>query len=354
MPIDFTPTEEQRLLRARAREFARDVLSGVGPATRHLPAAEERHRATLPFYQQMVEVGFLRQLVPEELGGDGTGAVTVAILAEELIAGDPSAALSLFSTSLGLAPVLRGRTPEQPATPPHPVSQDAGRTGGVPGVQRTGRQCQLRLRRARYRAVYDHATPRPTLDHRRQQAAGVGCHGLGRNRADPDDRRVPRRGGALTGGVAGRRRRRGVDRGAADHRLIRSARPPGPAASAVRPRRRDGAGRQHHRRTRHRAHVDQCRVRGRRRRGVCRPGDARLSHSRWTSPAPTAAAGRCRSSTTRAWPSCSRTSRRASRRPGRWPGGPAWPRTCATRTPRSAASTPRFSAPRRRCSRSSI
>ncbi|GAA5142987.1 acyl-CoA dehydrogenase family protein [Pseudonocardia adelaidensis] len=113
MPIDFTPTEQQRLLRARAREFARDVLSGVGPATRHLPTAEERHRATQPFYQQMVEAGFLRQLVPQALGGDGTGAVTVAILAEELIAGDPSAALSLFSTSLGLAPVLRGGTPEQ-------------------------------------------------------------------------------------------------------------------------------------------------------------------------------------------------------------------------------------------------
>jgi nitroalkane oxidase len=64
MPVDFTPTEEQRLLRTRAREFARDVLSGVGPATRHLPTAEERHRAMLPFYRQMVETGFLRQLVP--------------------------------------------------------------------------------------------------------------------------------------------------------------------------------------------------------------------------------------------------------------------------------------------------
>jgi hypothetical protein len=124
-------------------------------------------------------------------------------------------------------------------------------------------------------AAYDHASPRQALGHRRQQAVGVGCLGLGRNRPDLDDRRVPRRGATPTGAVAGRRRRRGADRGPADHRLIRSARPSVTAASAVRPRRRDGAGRQHHRRTRCRAHVDRCRVRGRRSRGVCRRGDAR-------------------------------------------------------------------------------
>ncbi|GJF01803.1 acyl-CoA dehydrogenase family protein [Pseudonocardia sp. D17] len=113
MPIDFTPSDEQRAVRARAREFARDVLSRVAKETHGLPTARERYVATRPFYEEMVRAGFLRLLVPQALGGDGTGAVTVAILAEELIGGDPSVALSLFSTSLGLAPLLRGGSPEQ-------------------------------------------------------------------------------------------------------------------------------------------------------------------------------------------------------------------------------------------------
>jgi butyryl-CoA dehydrogenase len=61
----------------------------------------------------MVEAGFLRRLIPQALGGDGTGAAATAALAEELVAGDPSVALNLFSTGLGLAPLLRAGSPAQ-------------------------------------------------------------------------------------------------------------------------------------------------------------------------------------------------------------------------------------------------
>ena len=67
-----------------------------------LPTATERYRATRPFYRQLVEAGFLRRLIPQALGGDGTGASATAALAEELVAGDPGVALNLFSTGLGL------------------------------------------------------------------------------------------------------------------------------------------------------------------------------------------------------------------------------------------------------------
>ncbi len=80
-----------------------------------LPTPTERYRATRPFYQQMVEAGFLRRLVPQALGGDGTGASTAAVLAEELVAGDPGVALHLFSTGLGLTPLLRAGSPAQHA-----------------------------------------------------------------------------------------------------------------------------------------------------------------------------------------------------------------------------------------------
>ena len=104
---------EQETLRARAREFAGDVLAHVRDVTDPLPTPTERYRATRPFYRQMVEAGFLRRLIPQALGGDGTGASATAALAEELVAGDPSVALNLFSTGLGLAPLLRAGSPAQ-------------------------------------------------------------------------------------------------------------------------------------------------------------------------------------------------------------------------------------------------
>jgi alkylation response protein AidB-like acyl-CoA dehydrogenase len=113
--VTSTPTldSERAILRAQAREFAGDVLARVRDVTDPLPTPTERYRATRPFYRQMVEAGFLRRLVPQALGGDGTGASTTAVLAEELVAGDPSVALHLFSTGLGLTPLLRAGSPAQ-------------------------------------------------------------------------------------------------------------------------------------------------------------------------------------------------------------------------------------------------
>jgi len=110
MSVDSSPRTS---LRAQAREFAGDVLAGARAVTDTLPTATERYRATRPFYRQMVEAGFLRRLIPQALGGDGTGASATAALAEELVAGDPSVALNLFSTGLGLAPLLRAGSPAQ-------------------------------------------------------------------------------------------------------------------------------------------------------------------------------------------------------------------------------------------------
>ena len=113
MSGDTTLLAEQKALRATAREFARDVLAQVHEATDPLPTPTGRYRATRPFYEQMVAAGFLRRLVPRALGGDGTGASTTAVLAEELVAGSPSVALHLFSTVLGLTPLLRAGSADQ-------------------------------------------------------------------------------------------------------------------------------------------------------------------------------------------------------------------------------------------------
>ena len=113
MPIDFTLTPEQQRLRADARTFARDVLSKVRAATQDLPTPLARFAATQPFYQQAVAAGFLRRLIPAPLGGQGTGVVDMAVLAEEFHAVDVNVSLTLLGTMLGLFPVLLGGTPRQ-------------------------------------------------------------------------------------------------------------------------------------------------------------------------------------------------------------------------------------------------
>src|SRR3984893_4837491 len=113
VPIDFTLTPEQLRLRGDARAFAGDGLSKVGSATQALPTPLARFAATRPFYEQTVAAGFLRRLIPAPLGGQGTGVVDMAVLAEEFHAVDVNVSLTLLGTMLGLFPVLLGGTPEQ-------------------------------------------------------------------------------------------------------------------------------------------------------------------------------------------------------------------------------------------------
>ena len=113
MPIDFTLNDNQRRLGREARQFAKDVLSGVPVATRDLPSPIERFVATRPFYERLVAEGFLRKCIPVSVGGDCAGLVDLAILAEEFYTVDANVSLTMLSTVLGLAPLVVGGTPEQ-------------------------------------------------------------------------------------------------------------------------------------------------------------------------------------------------------------------------------------------------
>jgi butyryl-CoA dehydrogenase len=113
MPVDFKLTPEQKRLQLDARAFAKDVLSGVAAATAHLPTPQQRYTATRPFYEQAIAAGFLRRLIPQPLGGEGTGVVDMAILAEEFHAVDVNVSLTLLGTMLGLFPLVLAGNPEQ-------------------------------------------------------------------------------------------------------------------------------------------------------------------------------------------------------------------------------------------------
>lgn len=113
MVMSFDLTTRQRELRTRSRGFAQDVLRDIKAASESLPTPEERFVATRPAYEKLVADGFLRACLPVSVGGEHTSLIDTAIVTEELYAENPSIALTLVGTVLGLQPVVVGGTAEQ-------------------------------------------------------------------------------------------------------------------------------------------------------------------------------------------------------------------------------------------------
>ncbi len=101
-------TEDQRLIRETARQFARDRLwpnAGDWDRTGNFPAAA---------VAEMGSLGFLGMLVPEEWDGAGADFVSYALAIEEVAAGDGSCSTIMsVHNSVGCAPILAFGSPEQ-------------------------------------------------------------------------------------------------------------------------------------------------------------------------------------------------------------------------------------------------
>ena len=108
--LDFELTDEQRMIRDMAREFARQELRPN--------AAAWDEAAALPdsMIAQMGQLGLLGMIVPEQWGGSYTDYTAYALAIEEIAAGD-SAVSTLMSVhnSVGCGPILQYGTPEQQA-----------------------------------------------------------------------------------------------------------------------------------------------------------------------------------------------------------------------------------------------
>ncbi|MBI2831514.1 MAG: acyl-CoA dehydrogenase family protein [Chloroflexi bacterium] len=106
--MDFTLTEEQKMLKSMLRDFATKELEPV--------AAEIDEKAEFPAEQvkKIAELGLMGLTIPEEYGGEGKGMVDFCIAVEEL-ARASAAAASYFRISLSLAipPIAMFGTPEQ-------------------------------------------------------------------------------------------------------------------------------------------------------------------------------------------------------------------------------------------------
>lgn len=112
MAIDFTLTTQQRDLQRASRKFAKEVLSEARRAEL-LATPEERFLATRPTYEAMVAAGYLRKCIPSPAGGENSGLIDMAILAEEFYSVNASVTLTMLGTVLGLLPILLGGTPDQ-------------------------------------------------------------------------------------------------------------------------------------------------------------------------------------------------------------------------------------------------
>jgi butyryl-CoA dehydrogenase len=106
--IDFELTDEQRLIRETAREFAeREIV----PRARDNDRAE---RFDTELVQKMADMGYLGAIVPEEYGGRGIDYLTYGLIVEEVGRGC-SAMRTVVSvvTSLVCSSIVRWGTEEQ-------------------------------------------------------------------------------------------------------------------------------------------------------------------------------------------------------------------------------------------------
>src|SRR3954452_4972063 len=106
--IDFELTDEQRLVRETAREFADNEI---------VPRARDNERnehCDTELVQKIADIGFLGAIVPEEYGGRGIDYRTYALIVEEVGRGC-SAMRTVCSvvSSLVCSSIVRWGTEEQ-------------------------------------------------------------------------------------------------------------------------------------------------------------------------------------------------------------------------------------------------
>lgn len=115
MAIDFDLSADQAALQKAARSFAQERLSRVEDVIAPYPRPEQRFAAIKPFYQDMVDAGFVKALLPVECGGTAMSSVDFALAAEEMTVADVNVPSALLATGLGLKPIINFGTADQKA-----------------------------------------------------------------------------------------------------------------------------------------------------------------------------------------------------------------------------------------------
>lgn len=108
---DLELSDEQRMIRDMAREFARNEIAPNAQAWEKAGWVDDS------LVRKMGDLGLLGMVVPEEWGGTYIDYVAYALAVEEISAGDAATgALMSIHNSVGCGPVLRYGTEEQKQT----------------------------------------------------------------------------------------------------------------------------------------------------------------------------------------------------------------------------------------------
>ncbi|MCI0698176.1 acyl-CoA dehydrogenase family protein [candidate division KSB1 bacterium] len=108
--INFTLTEEQRLLQQMAREFARNEI---------IPVAKDydkSHEFPWPVIRKAQELGLTVMTIPKAYGGSGLSMLDECIVTEELAYGCSGMSTSITLNGLAVLPLLLAGSEEQKQT----------------------------------------------------------------------------------------------------------------------------------------------------------------------------------------------------------------------------------------------
>ncbi|KAF2195287.1 hypothetical protein K469DRAFT_649049 [Zopfia rhizophila CBS 207.26] len=105
--------EDRTALRNGARAFAHHVLAEAPKVYSQQADQRSRFQSTRPIYRKAVEGGLIKGQIPTPLGGSSNNLIDAAIVVEEFYAVEPSAALTILGTGLGLTPLILAGSPEQ-------------------------------------------------------------------------------------------------------------------------------------------------------------------------------------------------------------------------------------------------
>ncbi|RYO99107.1 hypothetical protein DL763_001708 [Monosporascus cannonballus] len=112
MPVDFHLGPTEAATHAAAAGFAQHVLKPARSEYLKHEQCPERFRATQTAYAAAVKGGLVKGQISPAHGGSSGSLVEAAIMVEECYAVEPSAALTIFATGLGLTPLNIAGKPE--------------------------------------------------------------------------------------------------------------------------------------------------------------------------------------------------------------------------------------------------
>ncbi|KAJ4413618.1 hypothetical protein N0V82_008440 [Gnomoniopsis sp. IMI 355080] len=112
MPIDFQLSQAESAGRSAAAWFAQNKLKPARAEYLKHTGQDKRFQAQQELYRSTVENGLVKSQIVPSLGGTGGSLIEAVLMIEECFVVEPSAALTVLTTGLGVTPLNLVQKPE--------------------------------------------------------------------------------------------------------------------------------------------------------------------------------------------------------------------------------------------------